>query len=148
MRFSFGRYSFLFTLSNSNMEKLSPPQIERIRQMLDDRHKALEEEVRSEREQQDEFVDLASEVPDAGDASFASLSVDLGNASVVRDIKELNAIQKAYARMEDGSYGECAECGYAIPFDRLEAQPTAERCAPCQEMYEKTHADARRGATL
>jgi DnaK suppressor protein len=130
------------------MEKLTMQQIAKIRKMLDDRQKSLEEDVRAERAQQDDYLDLASEVPDAGDASFASLSVDLGNASVVRDVKELNAIVRTRARIEDGSYGECLECGYAIPFERLEAQPTAERCAPCQDIYEKTHADARKGATL
>jgi DnaK suppressor protein len=131
-----------------NMEKLTPQQLKQIVQQLDDRHKSLEEEVRTDRAQQEEYIDLASEVADPGDASFASLSVDLGNAAVVRDVNELNAIQRARARIEEGSYGECAECGYSIPFERLEAQPTAERCAPCQEVYEKTHADARRGATL
>lgn len=130
------------------MEKLEPQQIEQILKTLDARQKALEEEVRAERAQQDDYLDLASEVPDAGDASFASLSVDLGNASVVRDVNELNAIVRARARIADGSYGECLECGYTIPFERLEAQPTAERCAPCQNVYEKTHADARKGATL
>ncbi len=130
------------------MDKLKPEQIEYLRKMLEDRAKSLEEEVRAERAQQDGYLELASEVPDPGDASFASLSVDLGNASVVRDVNELNAIQRARTHIEDGSYGECMECGYSIPFERLEAQPTAERCAPCQEVYEKTHADARRGATL
>jgi RNA polymerase-binding transcription factor DksA len=130
------------------MEKLKPQQIEQIRKMLDDRQKSLEEEIRAERAQQDDYVDLASEVPDAGDASFASLSLDLNNASVARDVNELNAILRTRAQIEDGSYGECLECGYTIPFERLQAQPTAERCAPCQDIYEKTHADARRGATL
>jgi DnaK suppressor protein len=130
------------------MEKLKPQQMERLLKLLDDRQKALEEEVRIERTQQDGYLDLASEVPDAGDASFASLSVDLGNASVVRDVNELNAIQRARARIEEGTYGECAECGYMIPYERLEAQPTAERCAPCQDVYEKTHADVRKGSTL
>lgn len=130
------------------MEKLTPQQIEHIQKMLDDRQKSLEEEVRTDRSQQEGYLDVASEVPDTGDASFASLSVDLGNASLVRDVNELNAIQRARARIQDGSYGECVECGYIIPFERLEAQPTAERCAPCQDVYEKTHADARKGATL
>ncbi len=130
------------------MEKLDSQQIERLRELLVGRQAALEEEVRVERSEQADYLELASEVPDPGDASFASLSVDLGNAAVARDVNELNAIGRALARINEGSYGECAECGYTIPFERLEAQPIAERCAPCQEMYEKNHADARRGATL
>lgn len=130
------------------MEKLTPQQLEQLVKQLDERQKSLEDEVRDERAQQDGYLDVASEVADPGDASFASLSIDLGNAAVVRDVNELNAIQRTRERIEEGTYGECTECGYSIPFERLEAQPTAERCAPCQEVYEKTHADARRGATL
>ena len=130
------------------MEKLTPEQLDRIKNMLDERQKNLEEEVWNEREQQDNFLQMASEVPDPGDTSFANLSIDLGNANVTRDINELKAIQRARAKIEDGTYGECSECGYGIPYERLEAQPTAERCLPCQDMYEKTHASSARGATL
>jgi len=124
------------------MSYLTTTQTKTLKSMLDQRQKALEEDVRRERSMQDDFLDVASEVPDPGDASFASLSVDLGNAALNRDARELTAIFRARSRMEDGSYGECAECGMEIPFERLEAQPTAERCTPCQGVYERTHADA------
>jgi RNA polymerase-binding protein DksA len=132
------------------MSKLQPQQLARISRILEDRQKLLEEDVRNERNNQaeDNYMQIASEVADPGDSSFAHLSVDLGNASVTRDVNELNAIQRAQSRIEDGTYGECLECGYQIPLERLEAQPIAERCAPCQNIYEKTHADARKGATL
>lgn len=37
-------------------------------------------------------------------------------------LKEVNA---ALARMEKGTYGQCAKCGGDIPFERLEANPAA-----------------------
>ena len=56
-----------------------------------------------------------------------------------RDTGELREIAAALARMDDGRYGECIDCGRAIPFARLEAQPTALRCVPCQQRFEKAH---------
>ena len=93
-------------------------------------------------------MQLASEVPDPGDQSFANLSVDLGNAAVTRDVNELRAVEFARRRLEHGTYGECVACGYPIPFERLQAMPTAERCAPCQDNFERTHHEGHRGATM
>ncbi|HEX7635037.1 MAG TPA: TraR/DksA C4-type zinc finger protein, partial [Noviherbaspirillum sp.] len=58
------------------------------------------------------------------------------------------AIEAARIRMENGAYGDCASCETEIPYERLKVQPTAERCAPCQETYEKTHVDMLRGTSL
>lgn len=39
--------------------------------------------------------------------------------------------RRALARLDDGTYGTCRSCGAAIAPDRLDAIPTAERCARC-----------------
>ncbi len=41
---------------------------------------------------------------------------------------ELNKIEKALSAMEDGSYGQCKECGKDIPYERLEVIPTTLYC--------------------
>ncbi|MCM0044449.1 MAG: TraR/DksA family transcriptional regulator [Burkholderiaceae bacterium] len=130
------------------MEELNQQQKIRLNKALSERESTLREEIRREVIAQDDYVQLASEVPDPGDQSFANLSVDLGNAAVTRDINELRAVELARKRMQSGTYGECAACGYPIPFERLQAMPTAERCAPCQENYERTHHEGHRGATM
>lgn len=130
------------------MAHLTEEQLAHLKQLLDEREKVLRADLQREVGEKDDYVDVATEAPDPGDSSFANLSVDLGNAAVTRDITELRKIEAARQRMENGTYGECVECETEIPYGRLEVQPTAERCAPCQEMYEKTHVDALRGATL
>lgn len=42
--------------------------------------------------------------------------------------KELEEINKALHAIEEGTYGICGKCGADIPFERLEASPTADRC--------------------
>jgi DnaK suppressor protein len=130
------------------MANLTRDQLNALENLLNEREQTLRSDIRRELNLQDEYAQVASEAPDPGDASFADLSVDLGNAAVSRDLAELRAIESARMRMKNDSYGECVECGFGIPFERLQAQPAAERCAPCQDMYEKTHADAARGATM
>lgn len=130
------------------MSNLTEDQLVYFKELLDKREKALRADLQREVSEKDEFTKVASEAPDPGDSSFANLAVDLGNAAVTRDITQLRAIEAARSRMENSTYGICVNCETDIPYERLKVQPTADRCAPCQEMYEKTHMDLMRGTTL
>jgi RNA polymerase-binding protein DksA len=130
------------------MTNLTQEQLSQVEQLLNERERVLRVDMHREVEQKEDFRDVASEAPDPGDSSFASLEVDLENAAVTRDITELRKIEAARGRIHNGTYGECVECETEIPYERLLVQPTAERCAPCQDMYEKTHVDSVRGATM
>ncbi|MGN6389492.1 MAG: TraR/DksA family transcriptional regulator [Burkholderiaceae bacterium] len=130
------------------MSTLTPEQREHLERRMQDRALALRNEMRGEAEREDDYPDVATDIADSGQASFADLWVDVGNAEVTRDLREMRAIAAAMTRIDDGTYGDCADCGKDIPYARLEAQPTAERCVPCQERYEKTHADPLRGGTM
>ena len=46
-------------------------------------------------------------------------------------------IENALGRMDEGSYGRCANCGQNINILRLEAVPWARFCIDCQELAEK-----------
>jgi RNA polymerase-binding protein DksA len=130
------------------MPNLTQEQLAQVEQLLNERERALRGDLNRDINEEESFRDVASEAPDPGDASFASLEQDLENAATTRDLVELRSIESARERIHNGTYGQCVDCETEIPFERLLAQPTAERCAPCQDMYEKTHADVRRGATL
>ena len=53
-----------------------------------------------------------------------------------RETEELDQIEAALRRIEDGSYGQCADCGVEIPSARLDVAPEASRCIACQEKVE------------
>lgn len=130
------------------MAYLSDEQLAHLKQLLDERERTLRADLLREVNEKDEYMDVATEIPDPGDSSFANLAVDLGNAAVTRDLTELRAVEAARQRMENDVYGVCVSCEAEIPYERLKVQPTADRCAPCQEHYEKTHGDAMRGNTM
>ena len=52
-----------------------------------------------------------------------------GQAAVVSN--EIASVQRALARIEDGTYGECTKCGADISDGRLEARPEAALCIDC-----------------
>lgn len=47
---------------------------------------------------------------------------------------ELQHIDEALARIEEGSFGRCSRCGGAIGRHRLRAVPEARYCLVCSEL--------------
>ncbi len=52
---------------------------------------------------------------------------DMGNAAN----QEIRMIQAALARMDEGEYGYCVECGAKIAEERLTILPATPFCASC-----------------
>ena len=69
----------------------------------------------------------------------ASTARDLELALDARETAELAAVDVALKRIEDGVYGQCADCGVGIPAPRLHAAPEAARCIACQDKRENSH---------
>jgi DnaK suppressor protein len=44
---------------------------------------------------------------------------------------KLKDVERALAKFDEGSYGECDSCGLPIPSARLEAMPWATLCVDC-----------------
>jgi len=121
---------------------LTRKQLEECESLIRQRRHQLVTEVLEDvaRARDESFADVAGSVTDLGDAAIADLLSDLDNAEVARDMRTVRDLDAALARVADGSYGTCADCGDDIGVQRLRAYPTAMRCIKCQEVHEKTHA--------
>jgi len=108
---------------------------------IEERRAALAAEIRREvaHARDEPFAEVAGAVHDTGDEALADLVADVDNAEVTRDLAELRELGAARARLADGTYGVCGDCGGDIPLARLRAQPAALRCIACQERHEKTY---------
>lgn len=115
--------------------------LERLREQMRLRTVQLREEIRQTliKSDTEHYLQIADQVRDLEDESFADLMVDVNLAEIDRDLEELRQIEAALARMREGSYGDCGECGQAIELGRLELTPFANRCFDCQSVYERTH---------
>ena len=56
------------------------------------------------------------------------------------ELVELQAIEDALKRIQEGVYGFCLSCGAPIPHERLHAAPQALRCVACQATFESSKA--------
>ncbi len=57
--------------------------------------------------------------------------------SLFRKLKQdLDEMEAALARFENGTYGRCQKCGERIEWARLEALPQARFCLRCQRRQE------------
>lgn len=108
---------------------------------LDEREAQLREEVRAVGQEQDGAPSnvTRTEVDDIGDMAEQATRGAVRHAEQERDIEELQAIEAARARLQDGSFGLCVDCGVAIAPARLDAQPSAARCVECQARFELNH---------
>jgi DnaK suppressor protein len=53
------------------------------------------------------------------------------------DSSEFKAISNALQRVHRADYGICVDCRETIPFNRLQLEPQALRCAACQTLHER-----------
>jgi len=109
------------------VNSLNPRLVAELKAALERRESQLVSELREEHDQAvaEPFERVASEVPDAGDASVADVAVDSASAERERDAAELAEVRDALGRIASGGYGLCQECGEPIPLERLRAFPTA-----------------------
>lgn len=123
-------------------EHLSAEQTREFDALLRDRHSQLREEVHHALMESEEnhFQALAGRVHDPGEESVADLITDLNIRQVDHLAQELHAVESAFARMRNGTYGVCIDCGTEINIERLRAVPTALRCIDCQSRQEKDYA--------
>ena len=81
----------------------------------------------------------SSERVEPGDLDSEDLYQDEYDAGRAEDLRrDLAAVERAEARLADGTYGLSVESGQPIPDARLEAIPTAERTVEEQSRFERS----------
>ena len=120
------------------MTPLSDSQREELQERLANRRQALRAEIQRELANSDDprVTGFMNQLVATEDWVLADILSDLDIATVTRDVGELAEVDVALARIEEGSYGTCSDCGEPIGWPRLNAQPTAERCIACQQKLE------------
>lgn len=74
---------------------------------------------------------------DPADKASNSYTKELLFSQSTSERNTLKLIEDALARIQDGSYGECLNCGEDIQQKRLDAIPWAPYCIKCQELQEQ-----------
>ena len=109
-----------------------------LKTLLQAQREQLLAEVRARIAASGDGLGLANQSKITDDDAIADSAAEMDVAMVIRESQELQEIEAALARIGDGSYGSCADCGGEIALARLKANPAALRCLPCQEKLERT----------
>jgi DnaK suppressor protein len=109
-----------------------------LKDILEGRRRELTAEVRSKiRDVQAEGASEASQgVLDAAETSEADIQDDIEFALIQMKAETLKKVEDALKRLDEGTYGNCFECGDEISERRLRALPFAVRCKECEEARE------------
>lgn len=87
--------------------------------------------------------------PDAGgdtaDAALMAGSDEMSSQLAELDARDLSQIERALARLKQGTYGLCEGCHCKIPIARLNALPYTTLCIKCQREMETYPGWSQRG---
>lgn len=101
-------------------------QLKQLKKQLEEQVESLE--VRVEHTEELESTELSNYDNHPADNATDLYDQERGMAMTQFKEEELEDAKTALAAIEEGTYGTCAVCGKDIPFERLEALPTALTC--------------------
>lgn len=116
-------------LSRGELDEFESMLLERRRQLLGD-FQALED---AEARGATEGSSVSTHLADLG-SDRAESDVSLGRRESASG--EIQEIDDALARIQDGSFGICESCDQVIAKERLAAIPYARLCVPCKKQEE------------
>ena len=120
-------------------DRWTKAEVAEVRAELDDERNRLLAEVSTAED------DMAALLRDGGEGA-GSDQADIGSTALERDAEMslanntrdmLFQVDRAKARLEDGSYGICESCGNPIGKQRLMAFPRATLCMSCKQRQER-----------
>jgi DnaK suppressor protein len=107
-----------------------------LKKMLEDRRRELlnsvHEKIRDARAEGNKDRDVL----DQGESSEVDIQEDIEFALIQMKSETLTKVDAALRRLDEGTYGDCFECGDEIAEARLRALPFAVRCKDCEEARE------------
>jgi DnaK suppressor protein len=125
-----------------------------LKAMLETRRRELAREVRGKiRDARTDSI-LERDVLDQGESSEVDIQDAIGFALIQMKAETLDKIDAALQRLDEGTYGDCVDCGAEIAGPRLRALPFAVRCRDCEgaretvERRERVMAERRGSSAL
>jgi len=97
----------------------------------------LQEELQRLVQAEEGDTDNGRDSMDEVDQATELIEREFGSLIATNARASLEQVNSALERLEVGEYGQCQECGAAIPAKRLEVLPFALYCVSCQQALEE-----------
>lgn len=111
---------------NISSQITDPKRRDALREILTRLRDETYQEIARFREDQGQFRETTP--GDEMDVARASMAIDTHANLIDRAESRLRLIDEALARVDNGTYGICVDCGESIGIERLKALPFAMRC--------------------
>ncbi len=141
---NFGAYHLRLALSsraapgsrrNFRSDTMDKKKLEAFKKRLEMRQQDLRRTVsRTQADGRSADEDTAQDISDRAASSYTKEFL-FSQSNNERQL--LQMVDKALARIREGSFGECIHCGKEINAKRLEAVPWTRHCIECQEKLEQ-----------
>lgn len=115
--------------------KMPKKEMERYRRLLNEKKVSLSADLAKTRSAEEETGEEVTQ--DIADKAVSSYTREFLYSLSDNDRNTLLLIDQALARIDDGTFGNCQNCGVLMMEKRLNAVPWAPHCVDCQELAEK-----------
>lgn len=121
------------------MAKISPEKLAEVKERLLEQKQRLWQEVKDRLKSNigDGYQEMLATARDEEDQASVSHLAETQLSLLGPKRLELEAIEEALQRIENGTYGICESCGHAIEPRRLEVMPETPFCRNCMSQKEK-----------
>ena len=113
---------------------VDPEWLKAIREALVQQRQRLQSIVQATAAQ---MAERTGDLPDVSDRASEGYGDELAAGLMAVEAAQLDEIEYAIRRIDNGSYGICLDCRKAIPRKRLEILPFAHRCLSCKGAKER-----------
>ncbi|HET7451719.1 MAG TPA: TraR/DksA family transcriptional regulator [Thermoanaerobaculia bacterium] len=121
--------------SSAKAAKVTKKETEKYRRALVEKKDSLSQEMLKNKDAgQENSEENTQDIADKASSSYTKeflFSLSDSERLLVQQIEQ------ALARIEEGNYGLCTNCGNPIPEKRLDAVPWTPYCVDCMELSEK-----------
>jgi DnaK suppressor protein len=118
---------------NAGPEELTPAELDELRRILEQRRAELVASIERSRDEPEPGREVGDEMDDANTEGASAMASKL----LERDVHLLREIDRALAKMAEGTYGLCEGTGEPVGYSRLRLRPWARYSVEYQEELER-----------
>jgi DnaK suppressor protein len=115
--------------------RLPKKELEKYRRLLLEKKNSLRSELAKTKNAEEETTEESTQ--DIADKAVSSYTREFLYSLTDADRNTVQQIDQALARIDEGTYGFCLNCGNPLNEKRLTAIPWSRHCVDCQELAEK-----------
>jgi DnaK suppressor protein len=121
--------------STARAARMPKKELEKYRRLLVDKKNNLLSELAKTKNAEEETTEESTQ--DIADKAVSSYTREFLYSLNDSERNTIQQIDQALARIDEGTYGFCLNCGNAMNEKRLTAIPWSRHCVDCQELEEK-----------